>query len=208
MQRIISLIFATLLLGLLTAYAAEENDPRLHPVDGNWGFHSATNLNVKSPRVLLVGDSIVGGYHNAVIAGLKGRANVDYWTTGLNEYSPELHELLRKVLAHGPYDVVHFNIGLHGWPKGRIPDGQYEPLMRKYLSILQSNAPNARLIWASTTPVTVKGSPEKLDPEINPTIFERNAIAAQIMAENHIAIDDLYGPVSYTHLTLPTNREV
>jgi hypothetical protein len=171
---------------------AAERDPRLNPREISWGFHTATNANPQLPRVLLIGDSIVGGYRGRVAAALAGKANVDSWLTGMHEAVPELHDYLRKALAHGPYDVIHFNIGLHGWPKGRIPEGQYEPLMRKYVGVLVSNAPKAKLIWASTTPVTTKGAPELLDPAINPTIIERNAIAARIMAEHHIAVDDLY----------------
>ena len=190
-----------LLLGLSLAAAmaqtnspdARESDPRLKPDDVKWGFHAASDVDSKLPRVLLIGDSIVAGYGGPVIANLKGRVTVDVWSTGMNENSRELHEYLKKALAHGPYAVVHFNIGLHGWPKGRIPEGQYEPLMRKYVAVVQVNAPQARLIWTSTTPVTLKGSPDKVDPDINPIIVERNAIAARIMEDNHIPIDDLYG---------------
>jgi hypothetical protein len=187
-----TLFFAVNALADSKSADANEKDARLNPPDVKWGFRAATNVNPQLPRVLLIGDSIVGGYRDLVTAALAGRANVDSWVTGMHEATPELHDYLKKALAHGPYAVVHFNIGLHGWPKGRIPEGQYEPLMRKYVAVQQSNAPNAKLIWASTTPVTTKGAPDQLDPAINPTIVERNAIAARIMAENHIAIDDLY----------------
>jgi hypothetical protein len=170
---------------------SDEANPRLHPIGGYWGFRRATEANPNLPRVLLIGDSIVGAYKDQVTASLAGKANVDVWTTGLHEGHPDLLPLLRDVLANGPYAIVHFNIGLHGWPKGRIPEGQYEPLMRRYVAVLRTEAPTARLIWASTTPVTVRGVPGILDPEINPIIAERNVIAARIMAENHIAVDDL-----------------
>ena len=56
---------------------------------------------------------------------------------------------------------VHFNMGLHGWQKGRIKDGTFEPLTRAYVEIIRDKLPNAKIIWASSTPVTVKG---KVDP--------------------------------------------
>ena len=38
----------------------EETDPRLHPINGNWGFHQCSDTNTALLRVLLIGDSIVG----------------------------------------------------------------------------------------------------------------------------------------------------
>jgi hypothetical protein len=178
------------------APAAEEADPRLHPDGQGWGFHRAPSGDPQLPRVLLIGDSIANGYHATVAAQLKGKAVVDVWVTGLHENSPELHDLLGKALANGPYAVVHFNIGLHGWPKGRIPEGQYDPLMRKYVAILREGAPGAKLIWASSTPITTKSKPFGLDPTDNPTIAERNASAAAIMRDCGIAVNDLYALVS------------
>ncbi|NQT41314.1 MAG: SGNH/GDSL hydrolase family protein, partial [Planctomycetes bacterium] len=92
-----------------------------------------------------------------------------------------------------PYDVIHFNIGLHGWPPGRIPDGQYEPLLRRYVEILRHHWPKTRLVWASTTQITVQGKPSELDPVHNATIVQRNTIAARVMGEYKIPISDLHG---------------
>ena len=100
--------------------AAVETDPRLKPggVYG-FGFHQAKIIDPALPRVLLIGDSILDGYIRDVTASLNGKANVDFWE---NPYfqSEELNQLLGKVLGYGPYDAVHFNMGLHGWQKGRI----------------------------------------------------------------------------------------
>ena len=144
-------------------------------------------------RVLLIGDSILNGYRRTVTQALAGKANVDVWINPYHQNSGGLHEMMKEVLANGPYDVIHFNLGLHGWPKGRIPEGQYEPLMRKYVQTLRDNAGGARLIWASITPVTGKGRPGELDPAINPIIVEHNALAAKIMQELGIPTNDLYG---------------
>ncbi len=164
-------------------------------VGGQWKFYPAANRDPALPRVLLIGDSICGGYRGAVIRDLKGKASVDVWLTPVCESDPGLPGDLEKVLKQGPYAVVHFNIGLHGWPKGRIADGQYEPLMRNYVAVLRKTLPDAKLIWASSTPLTVKGKPAELDPVNNPTMTGRNEAAAKIMRESGIAVNDLYGLV-------------
>jgi len=158
---------------------------------GGWGFYPAPKGDPSLPHVLLIGDSIVNGYRGTVIRDLAGKASVDVWLTPAAESDPKLLDALHKVLTHGPYTVIHFNIGLHGWPAGRIPEGQYEPLMKAYVTALREGAPKSTLIWASSTPITVQGKPAEADPVNNPTITQRNAMAAKIMADNHIAIDDL-----------------
>lgn len=162
---------------------------------GLWKFYPAVNRDPALPRVLLIGDSICNGYRAAVIGGLKGKATVDVWLTPAAENDPGLPGDLEKVLKQGPYAVVHFNIGLHGWPKGRIAEAQYEPLMRKYVEVLRKHAPEAKLIWAGSTPITVQGKAAELDPENNPTITGRNAAAAKIMEASGIAVNDLYSLV-------------
>ena len=97
------------------------------------------------------------------------------------------------MLDHGPYDVVHFNMGLHGWQKGRIKEGTFEPLTKAYVKVLRKKLPKARIIWASSTPVTVKGKPTELDPEINPIIIDHNRMAAKVMAEMKVPVNDFYG---------------
>ena len=170
----------------------KETDARLKP-DGpqQWGLVQAKITNPGLPRVLLIGDSILEGYRVDVTSALRGKANVDYWKNPYHQ-SKELNDLLAKVLTYGPYDVIHFNMGLHGWTKGRILDGTYIPLTRAYVEILQRTLPRAKLIWASTTPVTVKDKPGELDPAINPIIVEHNRMAAEVMESLHVPVNDFY----------------
>lgn len=170
---------------------ATETDPRLHADGQGWKLDKAKITNPKLPRVLLIGDSIVGGYRKDTIAALAGKAYVDVWA---NPYCQSAHtnKVLADVLTHGPYDVVHFNMGLHGWQEGRIKPGTFEPLMKAYVEVLKTKLPNARLIWASSTPVTVKDKPADLDPEVNPVIIEQNRMAAKVMAEMQVPVNDFY----------------
>jgi hypothetical protein len=170
---------------------AAEPDARLQADGKGWRLDRAKVTDSTRPRVLLIGDSILNGYGKHVMAALAGKAHVDAW---VNPYcqSGHLNKLLAEVLANGPYDVVHFNMGLHGWPEGRIKDGTFEPLTRAYVEVIQDKLPKAKVIWASSTPVTVKGKPTELDPEINPIIVEHNRMAAKVMQEMNVPVNDFY----------------
>jgi|GEM_PF-128540 len=163
----------------------------LHSDGGPWKFYPAGDGNVKLSNVLLIGDSIMNGYRGSVIEGLRGTANVDCWLTPVHLKSEGLLEDLAKVASFREYDVIHFNIGLHGWPQGRISKEEYPLLLRSYVATLKKHAPLARLIWGSITQVHEKGKKE-LNKEINPTIVRRNAMAAQVMKDEGVAVNDLY----------------
>ncbi|HSI63630.1 MAG TPA: SGNH/GDSL hydrolase family protein [Candidatus Saccharimonadia bacterium] len=192
--RITALTLPILLATALSAQVqnAKETDKRLPPGKGGWGVREAEVKDASLPRVLCIGDSILGGYIETVRKELDGKANVDAWVTPVSQASGELPKAIAEILAAHKYDVIHFNLGLHGWQKGRIPDGKFEPLTQKMVDNLRAGAPQAKLIWASTTPVTVKGKPEELAPDINPVILDHNRMAATVMNASKVPINDLY----------------
>jgi hypothetical protein len=170
-----------------------ESDPNLPPKGGNWSLKVATVTDASLPRVLLIGDSVTNAYLKPVREALAGKVNVDAWITPTSQADKSLGKTLAAILGWQKYAVVHFNLGLHGWQPGRIPEGQYEPLTRQMVENLRADAPQARLIWATITPVTVKGEPEKLNPDIQPTIEEHNRMALEVMKAEGVEIDDLGG---------------
>jgi hypothetical protein len=174
-----------------TKLHAEETDPRLHPDSTGWGLKRATITDPSRPRVLLIGDSILTGYHADVVTALEGRADVDVW---INPYyqSEKYNELLGAALNTGPYDVVHFNIGLHGWPPGRIKEGTFEPLTKAFVEVIRKKLPNVAIIWASSTPIMLEGKPTRLDPTLNPIIIEHNRMATNVMTEMNVPMNDFY----------------
>lgn len=182
----------TTLVAVCAVVSANDVKLGLHSNGKPWGIYKSGEKDVSLPRVLLIGDSIVNSYRGSVGKALAGKVAVDAWVTGMNVKSPTLHADLKTVLQQGPYDVIHFNIGLHGWPKGRIPEGQYEPLLKKYVEVFRKGAPQTKLIWCSTTQISIKGEPSRLDPVNNPTIIERNVIAESVMKSYGIETDDLY----------------
>ncbi len=143
------------------------------------------------PRVLLIGDSISIGYTLPTRELLKGAVNLHRIPTNGGPTIRGL-EQIKQWLGEKKWDVIHFNWGLHDLKimddgKHQVPLKQYEENLRKLVKILK--ATNAKLIWASTTPV-----PEgKVSPTRRPDdVVKYNAIAKKIMEENKIAIDDLY----------------
>lgn len=185
------------LLLALTAVAADkpapvETDKRLQSDGKGWRVEKAVIKDAKLPCVLLIGDSILNGYQGRATKLLAGKANVDLWVNPYNQ-SEHVNKLLGEVLANGPYDVVVFNMGLHGWQEGRIKPGTFEPLMKDYVEVLKTKLPKAKLLWASSTPVTIKGKPTEINTDINPNIVEQNRMAAKVMAEMGVPIVDFYG---------------
>ena len=147
------------------------------------------------PRVLLIGDSISMGYTVPVREKLKGKANVHRIPANGGPTSRGVASI-DKWLGDGKWDVIHFNWGIHDLK--HMPDGkhQVEPAdYEKNLQILikKLQATGAKLIWASTTPIP--------DPPLKPERTfgdetEYNAIAAKVMKEHGIPINDLHGKIS------------
>lgn len=188
----ITSVFVAALLALTSLASAQEPNKILHSDGKGWGIEKAKVTDPKLPRVLLIGDSILGGYGKQVVTALEGKANVDLWT---NPYwqSEHYNKVLAEVLtANGPYDVIHFNMGLHGWPEGRIKEGTFEPLTKAYVEILKRKCPNAKLIWANSTPFTIQDKPTELDPVINANILGQNRMAANVMKEMNVPVNDFY----------------
>jgi len=159
-----------------------------------WGVRQVLVGDPKLPHVLLIGDSILNGYHAKAAELLRGKVNLDVWVTPKHIGSGDLPSDMKAIFAEHAYDVILFNdIGLHAWEPGRIREGQYEPLLRAHLTNFHKFAPKAKLVFASTTPMTTRMRPIALDPEFNPVIVRRNQIAAKVMAESHIPMADYYG---------------
>lgn len=186
--------FIAIFVFLLTVsclFGQTDEELGLHPDGDTWNFYPCTEHIDSLPNVLLIGNSVMNGYHKYIIDSLAGIANVDYWITPRHLKSEYLFEDLAKVVSFREYEVIQFNIGLHGWPRGRILDEEYVPLLEKYVQTIKGNSPKSQLVWASTTPVTEQDKAE-LNKEINPVIAERNFLAEGIMKKYNIPVNDLY----------------
>ncbi len=165
------------------------------------------------PRVMLIGDSISMGYTVPVRELLKGVANVHRAPTNCGDTTKGL-ESLDSWLGTGKWDVIHFNWGLHDLKyfdankklatpdKGKQvnPLPVYEKNLRELVARMKKTG--AKLIWCATTPV-----PDGCDGRIKGAEVEYNQVAAKIMKENGVAIDDLhaYAAAHLAEIQLPKN---
>lgn len=142
------------------------------------------------PRVLLIGDSISIGYTQPVRKLLEGKANVHRIPTNGGPTKNGIANI-DKWLGTGKWDVIHFNWGIHDlkyMPDGKrqVEPADYEKNLRALVAKMK--ATGAKLIWATTTPIP--------DGELNPPrrfgqVQEYNEIAARVMKDEGVAVDDL-----------------
>jgi acyl-CoA thioesterase-1 len=153
------------------------------------------------PRVLVIGDSISVGYIEPLRKVLEGKAEV-FRPEGNCESTIEGLSRLDRWLEPGPWDIIHFNWGLHDikylGPAGenladpQAPGTKLKVSPERYaenLTILvdRLTTTGAVLIWCTTTPV-----PHGAKGRVPGDEAKRNAIAAGIMRNRGIEIDDLY----------------
>lgn len=178
---------------------AKKYGNRMAYYSGDQYFMQRVKLkNPKLPRILIIGDSISGGYRRFITEHYRGKANVDYWLIGFKymggENSP-MERALRGVLSNGPYNAVTFNFGLHYWThKGRLPQDKLVPWMTKIVKLMKHESPKTAFIWLRTTPwrTTPKSGRPTLNNKKNDLIVKYNAIVDKVMRQNGVAIVDLY----------------
>lgn len=173
-----------------TKPAQRAPNPVLKPIEDQPGL----------ARVLLIGDSISMGYTLAVREELKATANVHRPPTNCGPTTNGLKNI-DKWLGEKRWDVIHFNWGLHDLKyqddKGalvsptaagahqQVPPEEYEKNLRELVARLKKTG--AKLIWCSTTPV-----PEGAAGRVPDDSIKYNAIAAKVMKEENVPINDLH----------------
>ena len=170
------------------AKKSERENPAFAPVTENPAL----------PRVLIIGDSISIGYTLGVRSLLEGKANV--LRIPINGGPTKMGmESIDEWIGAGKWDVIHFNWGLHDIK--HMKDGKTDMAgkwqvapddYRKNLETLvkRLKATGAKLIWATTTPV-----PEGVAGRVKGDEVKVNAVAAEVMKANGVAVDDLYARV-------------
>lgn len=144
------------------------------------------------PRVLLIGDSISCGYSAVVTRLLAGTVHVDRMGTSRSINDPVLVKETALMLEDCKYKVIHFNNGLHGF---HLSGPDYAASLQAYVDLLRRLGGEAKLVWGSSTPITVNGDVNTL-AESNAVVLERNALAAGLMGELGILVNDLYATVA------------
>ena len=152
------------------------------------------------PEVLIIGDSISGGYTPRVARLLKGKALVKH-SPGNSQHTGTGLKKIDAWVGETDWDVIHFNWGLwdlcYRHPKSKVqgrrdkvngtlttPLDVYEKNLDLLVTRLKKT--NAVLIWAHTTVVPEGEAGRKLGDD-----QKYNNAAARVMKKHGVAINDL-----------------
>jgi lysophospholipase L1-like esterase len=140
-----------------------------------------------TPRILLIGDSITRGYYDEARKALDSVGPCDRLATSASLGDPALPATIALVLGQRRYDVIHINNGMHGWG---YSEAEYAAAIPPLLAALRRLAPQARIVWATTTPTAGPAA------ERNPRIDERNRLLLEALKGQDVAIDDLHAVIA------------
>ncbi len=180
-----SILISLVTLFPLSLYAQKAKTNPLTPIEDKQGL----------PRVLLIGDSISMGYTIPVRKRLEGKANIHRIPANGGPTTRGLANI-DKWLGDGKWDIIHFNWGIHDLRhmddgKRQVEPTDYEKNIRALVGKLK--ATGAKLMWASITPIP---EPPLIPDRTFGDETEYNKIAAKVMMENGIPINDLHTYVS------------
>lgn len=155
-----------------------------------WVPDSAT-CDLKVPRVLLIGDSIVMGYGPEVTKVLGATASVAWLGTSRFPTDPVFREEILLVLRHTKFDLVHFNNGLHGFDNA---DESYVESLPVVLAEFRQATPGAKWILANSTPMREADKLDTWHPRTERVRFRNRAVAELAQKEN-LRLTDLFSPM-------------
>ena len=147
-------------------------------------------------KIVLVGDSIRMGYQPFVQNKVGDRAEV--WGPEENCRHSLVHrESLAAWAVETRPDVYHFNCGIHDLvpfdSAPRFTLGGYVRNLKLIVKCLKAQT-DARLIWATTTPMLVPrdGVTSMADSVLDPDVIRYNAAALDVMQRAGIEVNDLF----------------
>ena len=162
----------------------ETAGPHSEEVEWTWEVRP-THVDPKLPNVLLVGDSITRNYYPDVAKKLARLANVYLFASSTSLGDPRLPRQLAEFwpMEGVRFQVIHLSNGLHGWS---YTESQYGNALPPFLSEVRRLAPDARLVWTSSTAVR----DDNATGATNSRIDARNKIASAFFKMQGISIDD------------------
>ncbi len=141
------------------------------------------------PRIMLVGDSIVNGYHTPVKEILSGKATISIMCTSKSVGDPGYERELNYVLDEYPPRMVHFNNGLHNFT---ISEEEYAGYLDETIGRLKEKLGDTPLVIANSTPISIRDDVYTNDPEKNPRVLARNAAVEAVAEKYDISMTNLY----------------
>lgn len=105
-------------------------------------------------------------------------------------------------LAHGPFDIIHFNWGLHDLKNGGIGTELYLKNLSTLVERMKQDG--AILIFATTTPVPEVNSARRIPA----TVPEYNQAAIDLLKQQGVLINDLYATMLPHQESMQLNNNV
>lgn len=135
-----------------------------------------------TPRLLIIGDSISGGYREPLRDALSGTIDVHRIPTNGRDTRTGLQRI-DEWLGDEPWDIIVFNWGLHDLKNGSDDERILEQRVAAYGErltqlVTRLQATNARLIWVTITPVPEPNQHKRLQHWV--TAFNQHATALML----------------------------
>ena len=152
--------------------------------------------------VILIGDSIRMGYQTYVERLLADFATV--WGPEKNgETSQNILNNLEEWVISRDADIIHINAGLHdikrqygamrGAADNLVPAETYRKNVDKIFGTIKKSKPDAKLIWATTTPVNYHWHHEQKGfDRYEEDVENYNLVALELARKHSVEINDLY----------------
>ena len=189
MKRLLSVV--VLVLGILVNIPLAD-EPAVKRENIEWTQIWIPDLHKTDlPRVLLIGDSICNAYYDEVAKELQGKAYAAKLATSSSLGDPALLDQVKLIFGNYDFAVIHFNNGLHGFD---YTEEEYQNAIPKFLEIVKEFAPDAKLIWATSTPMRETANLQEINPKTE-RVVARNTIVVDVAEKEGIPVDDLYGLV-------------
>lgn len=175
-------------------------------------------LAAEPPRALIIGDSIYNTPSRMATEQLKGRVEVVWQHKVSTFHTGTALEKIDELLGEEKLDLIHFNFGftdlMYKDPSTKSIRAMskeaggvrvsslkvYEKNLRELVK--RFRATGAKLVWASTTPIAADyNGVLEAGSEI-----EYNQIAARIMKEHNITINDMHAYINASEVAMKDKK--
>jgi lysophospholipase L1-like esterase len=162
------------------------------------GLPAAAQARPELPKVVLIGDSIAGGYAPLVTRRLEGKAVVILPPDNGGDSANVLRHLDEWAIRERPA-VIHLNCGLHDLKGDRksgrhqVEQNQYRANLERIVSRLRKES-TAALVFANTTPILDERHARRGVPfdRFEADVRRYNEAAFDIMQKAAVPVHDLH----------------
>ena len=161
---------------------------------------AAFSCSETKPNIFLIGDSLRLGYCQAVKESLCDEAEVFYFSDNCKSSQYIIFNVQGWAnLFDDPnlVDVVHFNCGhwdaahFFGAELSLTSIGEYARNLRVLVGLLRRFFPNAKLVFATSTPMNPDPNAFEPNPRSNEELDAYNRAAVAVMKEHDVPVSDL-----------------